>query len=164
LPTEGPKITGGVSKYRVGDTVYVNCTSSKSKPAATLRWYINDELAKPEYVMEHSTTLHSDSLETSSLSLKFIVNEFHFRGGNMKLKCTATISRVYTMSNEELVFGTGLRQQTSGLQITENMSHVQSSSTTPAWTSTFWTLWLCLCITYKFRSSEIERNLADPFG
>ncbi|PRD26877.1 UNVERIFIED_CONTAM: cadm2 [Trichonephila clavipes] len=44
LPTEGPKITGGVSKYRVGDTVYVNCTSSKSKPAATLRWYINDEL------------------------------------------------------------------------------------------------------------------------
>ncbi|GFU70485.1 transposable element Tcb1 transposase [Trichonephila clavipes] len=73
--------------------------------------------------MEHSTTLHSDSLETSSLSLKFIVNEFHFRGGNMKLKCTATISRVYTMSNEELVFGTGLRQQTSGLQITENMSH-----------------------------------------
>ncbi|GFY44992.1 uncharacterized protein TNIN_62901 [Trichonephila inaurata madagascariensis] len=60
-------------------------------------------LAKPEYVMEHSTTLHSDSLETSSLSLKFMVNEFHFRGGNMKLKCTATISRVYTMSNEELV-------------------------------------------------------------
>ncbi|GBM04349.1 hypothetical protein AVEN_146215-1 [Araneus ventricosus] len=44
LPTEGPKITGGLSKYRVGDTVYVNCTSSKSKPAATLRWYINDEL------------------------------------------------------------------------------------------------------------------------
>ncbi|GIY70876.1 hypothetical protein CDAR_248881 [Caerostris darwini] len=46
LPTEGPKITGGVSKYRVGDTVYVNCTSSKSKPAATLRWYINDELVR----------------------------------------------------------------------------------------------------------------------
>lgn len=73
--------------------------------------------------MEHSTTLHSDSLETSSLSLRFVVRDTHFRRGNMKLKCTATISRVYTMSNEELVFGTGLRQQTSGLHITENMSH-----------------------------------------
>ncbi|GIY87014.1 uncharacterized protein CDAR_231391 [Caerostris darwini] len=115
--------------------------------------------------MEHSTTLHSDSLETSSLSLKFTVSEFHFRGGNMKLKCTATISRVYIMSNEELVSGTGLRQQTSGLQITENMSHVQSSSTIMAWTS-LWTISLCLmfCTMYKFTSTGIERNLVDPFG
>ncbi|GIY59521.1 ig-like domain-containing protein [Caerostris darwini] len=123
LPTEGPSITGGRSKYRIGDTVYVNCTSSKSKPAATLRWYINDELATVDNELEHSTTLHSDGLETSSLSLKFMVNELHFRRGNMKLKCTATISRVYTMSNEELVFGTGLRQQASGLHITEKSSH-----------------------------------------
>ncbi|CAL1264478.1 unnamed protein product [Larinioides sclopetarius] len=166
LPTEGPKITGGLSKYRVGDTVYVNCTSSKSKPAATLRWYINDELAKPEYVMEHSTTLHSDSLETSSLSLKFIVNEFHFRGGNMKLKCTATISKVYIMSNEELVFGTGLRQQTSGLQITENMSHVQSSSSTTVWTTANWTIFLCqlIYILCNIKSSDIQRSLVDQFG
>lgn len=79
--------------------------------------------ATPENELEHSTTLHADGLESSSLSLRFVVNELHFRGGNMKLKCTATISRIYTMSNEELVFGTGLRQQTSGLHITENMSH-----------------------------------------
>lgn len=128
LPTDGPKITGGQSKYRIGDTVSVNCTSSKSKPAATLRWYINDEQATPENELEHSTTLHADGLETSSLTLRFVVSEPHFRSGNMKLKCTATISRIYTMSNEELVFGMGLRQQTSGLHITENMSHVQSCS------------------------------------
>lgn len=128
LPTDGPKITGGQSKYRIGDTVSVNCTSSKSKPAATLRWYINDEQATPENELEHSTTLHADGLETSSLTLRFVVSEPHFRNGNMKLKCTATISRIYTMSNEELVFGMGLRQQTSGLHITENMSHVQSCS------------------------------------
>lgn len=128
LPTDGPKITGGQSKYRIGDTVSVNCTSSKSKPAATLRWYINDEQATPENELEHSTTLHADGLEISSLTLRFVVSEPHFRSGNMKLKCTATISRIYTMSNEELVFGMGLRQQTSGLHITENMSHVQSCS------------------------------------
>ncbi|XP_015908486.1 uncharacterized protein [Parasteatoda tepidariorum] len=165
LPTEGPKITGGVPKYRIGDTVFVNCTSSKSKPAATLRWYINDELAKPEYEMEHSTTLHADSLETSSLSLKFSVSEYHFRGGNMKLKCTATISRVYTMSNEELIFGSDLRQQTSGLQITENLSHVQSSSTTSKLLTNL-TLYCCLTFTflcYKIFSG-IQRSLVDPFG
>ncbi|GFY79342.1 uncharacterized protein TNIN_381631, partial [Trichonephila inaurata madagascariensis] len=44
LPTEGPRIMGGLPKYRVGDTVFVNCTSSRSKPAATLNWYINDEI------------------------------------------------------------------------------------------------------------------------
>ncbi|GFW15018.1 ig-like domain-containing protein [Trichonephila clavipes] len=113
---------GGLPKYRVGDTVFVNCTSSRSKPAATLNWYINDEIiiGKKEgpYQTDHSTVHHSNGLESSSLSLKFVVREHHFRGGNMKLKCTATISRVYTMSNEELVF----RQQNSGLHIMENMS------------------------------------------
>ncbi|XP_054719077.1 uncharacterized protein LOC129228422 [Uloborus diversus] len=165
LPTEGPKITGGQSKYRVGDTVFVNCTSSKSKPAATLQWYINDEVVKPEYELEHSTTLHPDSLETSSLSLKFIVREMNFRGGNMKLKCTATISKVYTMSNEELVLGTGLRHQTSGLHITENMSHVQNSSTIVK-TSTQWTFFTALVLFFSYKSTGIgiQRSLVDPFG
>ncbi|GIY32427.1 ig-like domain-containing protein [Caerostris darwini] len=75
------------------------------------------------YQTEHNTVHHSNGLESSSLSLKFIVREHHFRGGNMKLKCTATISRVYTMSNEELVF----RQQNSGLHILENVSRVRNS-------------------------------------
>lgn len=165
LPTEGPKITGGLSKYRIGDTVSVNCTSSKSKPAATLRWYINDEIAKPDYEMVHSTTLHSDSLETSSLSLKFIVRELHFRRGNMKLKCTATISRVYTMSNEELVFGSGLRQQTSGLHITENMSHVQRSSGVSN-QALQWTLFLVIPLLFISQPVviRIQRSLVDPFG
>ncbi|KAG8199245.1 hypothetical protein JTE90_003672 [Oedothorax gibbosus] len=165
LPTEGPKITGGVSKYRVGDTVVVNCTSSKSKPAATLKWYINDELAKLDYEMEHTNNLHPDSLETSSLSLKFVVTEYHFRTGSMKLKCTATISKIYTMSNEELIFGSGLRQQKSGLHITENMSHVQNSSSTVK-SPDEWTMLLSifLCIMSQNSCTRIQRSLVDPFG
>ncbi|KAH9368740.1 hypothetical protein HPB48_004759 [Haemaphysalis longicornis] len=128
LPTEGPRITGGQVQYRVGDTVSVNCTSAKSKPAATLRWFVNDVPVAEQYgrggESEYSTTLHADGLETASLGLRFVLTEDHFRGGNMKLKCTATISRVYTMSNEELVFGssTGGRHQKSGLHISENTS------------------------------------------
>ncbi|XP_075549622.1 uncharacterized protein LOC142583159 [Dermacentor variabilis] len=135
LPTEGPRITGGQAQYRIGDTVSVNCTSAKSKPAATLRWYVNDvAVAGADGTTEYSTTLHADGLETASLGLRFVLTEDHFRGGNMKLKCTATISRVYTMSNEELVFGSssssGGRHQKSGLHISENTSRVRDASTT----------------------------------
>ncbi|XP_077562834.1 uncharacterized protein LOC144178688 [Haemaphysalis longicornis] len=136
LPTEGPRITGGQVQYRVGDTVSVNCTSAKSKPAATLRWFVNDVPVAEQYgrggESEYSTTLHADGLETASLGLRFVLTEDHFRGGNMKLKCTATISRVYTMSNEELVFGssTGGRHQKSGLHISENTSRVRNASRT----------------------------------
>ncbi|GIY67209.1 uncharacterized protein CDAR_118911 [Caerostris darwini] len=120
LPTEGPKITGGQSQYNSGDTVAINCTSAKSKPAATLRWFINDNALGPEFETEYSTTLHEDGLETSSLSLKFVAKDKHFVSGTMRLRCTASISRIYTMSNEEMFRGG--RQQSSPLQITENGS------------------------------------------
>lgn len=120
LPTEGPRISGGQPKYNVGDTVAINCTSAKSKPAATLRWFINDHLSGPGYETEYSTTLHADGLETSSLSLQFVAKDKHFINQNMRLKCTASISRMYTMSNEEMFMGG--RQQSSTLQITENES------------------------------------------
>ncbi|KAG8184892.1 hypothetical protein JTE90_015707 [Oedothorax gibbosus] len=148
LPSEGPTLTGGNQEYRIGDTVVVNCTSAKSKPAATLRWYINDDLVGPEYETEYSTTRHTDGLETSSLGLKFVVTSKHFLNGNMKLKCTATISRIYTMSNEEMVFGG--RQQTSGLHISENMSRMRDSATqNPAVRWTVALLASCCLLLYK---------------
>lgn len=43
-PKDLPKINGGSGIYQIGDTIYLNCTSVKSFPAAKLRWYINDEM------------------------------------------------------------------------------------------------------------------------
>ena len=43
FPEDGPVITGGKSRYEVGDRVRVNCTSHRSKPAAELTWFINNE-------------------------------------------------------------------------------------------------------------------------
>ena len=103
LPTEGPRITGSQTQYKIGDTVNINCTSAKSKPAAALRWYINNDKAEEIFELQRPTAMYTDSLETSSLGLRFTVTEKHFRHGSMKLKCTATILRVYTMSNEALV-------------------------------------------------------------
>lgn len=42
LPRGRPRISGGKALYHIGDVVDVNCTSERSKPAATLHWYIND--------------------------------------------------------------------------------------------------------------------------
>lgn len=46
-----------------------------------------------------------EGLETSILGLEFRVRPKHFRRGDMKLKCLATIATVYWRSNEESVEG-----------------------------------------------------------
>lgn len=46
-----------------------------------------------------------EGLETSILGLEFIARHKHFKRGNMKLKCLATIATVYLVSNEESVEG-----------------------------------------------------------
>ncbi|XP_011869035.1 PREDICTED: cell adhesion molecule 2-like [Vollenhovia emeryi] len=105
LPNEGPQITGGRSKYQVGDVVHMNCTSAPSKPPALLSWFINDEPANTDYLTGPDIVNEENGLETARLGLKFRVANKHFRRGDMKLKCLATIATVYLQSNEESVEG-----------------------------------------------------------
>lgn len=90
LPNEGPKITGGRSRYHINDIVDVNCTSGRSKPATHLQWFINGEMVENsvEQNLKHYDTLITgrEGLETSILGLKFKVRANHFRKGDMKLK------------------------------------------------------------------------------
>lgn len=44
-------------------------------------------------------------MQTSVLGLQFTVKPKHFKRGDMKLKCSATIATVYQRSNEESVEG-----------------------------------------------------------
>uniref|UniRef100_A0A182NE32 Ig-like domain-containing protein n=1 Tax=Anopheles dirus TaxID=7168 RepID=A0A182NE32_9DIPT len=103
LPEADPIITGGKPRYQIGDLVRVNCTSTRSKPAAQLTWYINSELADPNSVYQYPTivSLTQDHLETSILGLEFRIKAKHFRRGDLKLKCLATIQSVYWKTNEE---------------------------------------------------------------
>ena len=39
-------VTQKLEGYRVGEILDVNCTSPRSKPPATLKWYINNELVR----------------------------------------------------------------------------------------------------------------------
>ncbi|XP_058057104.1 uncharacterized protein LOC131208386 [Anopheles bellator] len=106
LPEEDPHITGGKPRYQIGDIVRVNCTSGRSKPVVHLTWYINGEAADSALVRRFEPIVSGpDKLETSVLGLEFRVKAKHFKRGDMKLKCLATISTVYWKSNEESVEG-----------------------------------------------------------
>ncbi|ALC39735.1 beat-IIIc, partial [Drosophila busckii] len=107
LPDQGPpKISGGRPRYQIGDWVRVNCTAGRSKPAVNLSWYINGELADSQVLRKYDTIVSGrESLETTVLGLKFRVEQQHFRNGDMKLKCVASLSTFYWRSNEESVEG-----------------------------------------------------------
>ncbi|CAG7815630.1 unnamed protein product [Allacma fusca] len=105
LPKEGPHIDGGRPRYTPGDSVRVNCTSSRSRPAATLAWFINGEPAEEANLHRYPPVRDEDGLETSILGLEFRVRHKHFRKGDLKMKCLATIAQLYWRSNEESVEG-----------------------------------------------------------
>lgn len=87
LPETDPKITGGRPRYQIGDVVRVNCTSGRSKPAASLTWFINGEVADPSYLRRYETVITGrEGLETTILGLEFRVKYRHFKRGDMKLK------------------------------------------------------------------------------
>lgn len=114
LPDAGPEIQGGQPRYNIGDNVNVTCISRNSLPAAKLSWYINGEKADPIHLRSYPDEENlRTGLQTSRLGLTFKVRHKHFLHGDLKLKCTATISTVYWKSNEESVQGSGFNAHTA---------------------------------------------------
>ncbi|XP_030383277.1 uncharacterized protein LOC115630762 [Scaptodrosophila lebanonensis] len=107
LPDQGPpKISGGRPRYQIGDWVRINCTAGRSKPAVNLSWFVNGEAADSNQIRKYDTIISGrEGLETSVLGLQFRVEQHHFRNGDMKLKCVASLSTFYWRSNEESVEG-----------------------------------------------------------
>ncbi|XP_022815039.1 uncharacterized protein LOC111348605 [Spodoptera litura] len=120
LPDHGPTITGSRLRYQIGDRVQVNCTSGRSRPATRLAWYINGEPAPSIALVPPTHEKHEDGLETTSLALDFKVKPKHFRKGDLKLKCLATIATVYWRSNEESVQGERLKGYSRSRELTES--------------------------------------------
>ncbi|OXU26137.1 hypothetical protein TSAR_003323 [Trichomalopsis sarcophagae] len=108
LPTEGPSITGraGRHRYQVSDVVRFNCTSAKSKPAAMLSWFINGDPVDQSLLRgPYTTEVDREGLETVVLGLEFRIRAKHFKRGDMKIKCLATIATIYWKSNELSIEG-----------------------------------------------------------
>lgn len=119
LPENEPVITGGKDTYKVGDIVNLNCTSAASRPKTQLRWWINDEVANPEYLIGPyviSSLSRVDAFVTE-LGLNFQVMSKHFRRGVMKLKCDATIAPMY---NDQTVVKVNTPIETTSEEVISN--------------------------------------------
>ncbi|KAH8269710.1 hypothetical protein KR018_001631 [Drosophila ironensis] len=137
-PNHEPRITGGQARYQIGDTVRVNCTSSPSKPACQLNWFINGEPVQKMHLRHYDKiVVNRDGLEMARLGLEFRVRGYHFKHGDMKLKCVAKISSLYLQSNEESV-ASDRQQRAPALESRETVAAKSStigSSATTSWRS-----------------------------
>ncbi|KAH0554212.1 hypothetical protein KQX54_008535 [Cotesia glomerata] len=101
LPTQRPEIHGLRRKYRIDDTLRVNCTLGRSKPAANLTWYVNDRQPLQSHVRTYSPLDTNDSeWQIAQTSLQFLVTPDHFMSGKLKIRCSASIYDIYWQSTE----------------------------------------------------------------
>lgn len=106
LPDQGPVISGTLPRYKKGDLISANCSSHGSVPAAKLNWYINGEEATTSMLVPYPTREDRRGALSSVLGLRLRVKEKTFsKGGDIKIKCTATIHTIYWKSNEESIQG-----------------------------------------------------------
>ncbi|XP_050733508.1 uncharacterized protein LOC127007041 [Eriocheir sinensis] len=100
IPQEKPIVQGARERYHPGDIVRINCTSAPSKPAATLTWYINDQVAPERYLIRYLPYMDQEGLEQSTLGLHFHATHDHFPQNMMSLRCTASIGFFYNKTEE----------------------------------------------------------------
>ncbi|XP_017798775.1 PREDICTED: cell adhesion molecule 2-like [Habropoda laboriosa] len=87
LPQEGPEITSVDKIYATGDVLGLNCTSGKSNPAATLKWFINGKQVKPDT----KTTYEHHGLYSVMSSLRLQLEPNHITGDKINVRCEATV-------------------------------------------------------------------------
>ncbi|XP_068085278.1 uncharacterized protein [Anabrus simplex] len=104
VPSDRPSITGARSRYRIGDVLHSNCSSSWSRPAAKLNWLVNDKQASPHQLVHYSPRKDTRSdRESSLLGLQLVVKPQLFKAGRLKIRCIASIHDVYWQSTEKSV-------------------------------------------------------------
>ncbi|XP_031364910.1 uncharacterized protein LOC102674684 isoform X8 [Apis dorsata] len=87
LPQEGPLITGEEKIYASGDILGLNCTSGKSHPASTFKWFINGKQVKPDTEM----VFEQHGLYSVISSLRLQLEPNHFAGDKINVRCEATV-------------------------------------------------------------------------
>ncbi|KAG8184780.1 hypothetical protein JTE90_011566 [Oedothorax gibbosus] len=139
---DGPKIEGTSTRYEIGDLVDVNCTSAPARSAALLKWFINDKEVAANKTTPHPPIQYTEELKATVLGLRFRVEQTMFKSDELRLKCTATLSRVVSLSSDVTVVGGN--QQNSGFHVSENT--VSVTNPTPR-CCVERTLWISILLT-----------------
>ncbi|XP_072938801.1 uncharacterized protein [Epargyreus clarus] len=97
LPKTGPRISGLMNEYDIGDRVMLNCTSSGSRPEAHLKWLINDRPVVRDHVRGPWYRVSRERMSTTEtiLELRFTIMPKHFKKGVLSIKCQAVIAPLY---------------------------------------------------------------------
>ncbi|CAG5027472.1 unnamed protein product [Parnassius apollo] len=98
LPREGPRITGNQQENRRGDSMFLNCTSGRSYPAAVLSWDIDGEkVTDPALLVEYPPIQHQHGLVSTALGLHVPT------GRTMQVRCTARVAPSWREGSEAVV-------------------------------------------------------------
>ncbi|CAB4068668.1 unnamed protein product [Lepeophtheirus salmonis] len=112
----------------LGDLVEINCTSSDSKPAAKLTWFMNGEPIQSNYALPLIKEFDSETgLETSRLGLRFVAEDHHFQHGEMRLTCLAEIEQVWKTHIEGIAGEGGVSSLTNN-HLSETRKSIHSGN------------------------------------
>uniref|UniRef100_A0A8D9F5U3 Ig-like domain-containing protein n=1 Tax=Cacopsylla melanoneura TaxID=428564 RepID=A0A8D9F5U3_9HEMI len=102
-PMRAPEIQGTDSQYSIGEDLDLNCTSAKSYPAQTLRWYINNELVPEDdpKVTNYPPTVHQHGAIQSLSSIHTIIADEYFQNREMRVRCEASFAPTVWMGTKE---------------------------------------------------------------
>ncbi|KAJ3640912.1 hypothetical protein Zmor_027445 [Zophobas morio] len=92
LPESPPTISVGREPLDYGDTLRANCSSPPSRPAARLKFILNE---LPVAFSEDFSPRSSQETRWSDLPLELLLQEHHFNRGKLVLRCVAQILDVY---------------------------------------------------------------------
>ncbi|XP_034824650.1 uncharacterized protein [Maniola hyperantus] len=123
LPREGPRITGNEQENRRGDSLFLNCTSSRSYPAAVLSWDIDGEkVTDPMLLVEYPTVQHAHGLLSSALGLRVPA------GRTMQVRCTARVAPAWREGSEAVVGSGQLADSKEAMLLVRSSSSVSTLS------------------------------------
>ena len=103
LPKKKPEIFGGYVVNEEDGAMELNCTTDASRPAAQIRWLINNVPVNPELIQESSVSRASSGLETSFSVLELQSKDHFPRFGKGTVKGAGTNTATVTSEAANLI-------------------------------------------------------------
>ncbi|XP_041976590.1 uncharacterized protein LOC121731287 [Aricia agestis] len=123
LPREGPRITGNEEENRRGESLFLNCTSGRSYPAAVLSWDIDGEkVTDPNLLVEYPPTQHLHGLLSTALGLRVPT------GRTMQVRCTARVAPAWREGSEAVIANSHVADSKEAMLLVRSAGEVSTPS------------------------------------